>query len=350
MADKCKNIIRPLILLKACLNKKFPTTREESKVHAREDRKLAQPVKPKMKLTPEKLKEIASQQGVQRRVEYARRGPIKKTDDTTIEDLVKAFERRDDYTLVDPREFYGAIQSVNRKVLSWVTDITKGMDIGEMKETTLPTGARIKVRKLANDMYSGHLIDKSGSIDHLYDRLTIPALASQIMSVYEVYDEETENSDLLSLKAEIERLNKDIRDSKIKDGIERGEIEKRLTQVLDKIDHLEKLSNELEQDVKTVIEKEENEVKKKLLTLKNRVEEDIESKLEVVTARKAGEPGECIDCNSSPCVCYTHLSRPSIDVFPDGRVNILFKSDWNSLDKTNFLKTMKMVVDRKMKK
>lgn len=301
----------------------------------------------KPKLTPEKLSQIASQQGV-KRVVY-------KSAEEVLTSLLKAFERRDDYTLVDPREYYGALQTVSDEVMGWMKDATKGMKINDAKEHRLPVkGATLKIRKLANDMYSGWIIDRAGDINHLFDRLTLPALATQVMAAYEVYDKKEEPKpsadmpELRSLKDEITRLNGELKAAKSKSEV--VNVEERIKSIIDSIDKLTESHEKISSTHDRLVERtqtEINSIHSKLKDLKGKLEPEEAAVPEVVTAHKVGEPGKCEDCNASPCVCYGHLPRPAIEVKPNGTVNIIFKSEWSSLDRLNFLKSMKLVVDRR---
>lgn len=303
------------------------------------------------------------------------RGQLIRSEQEVIEELLKAYERRDDYTMIDPREFYGALQTVNKRVMEWVSKATKGMKVNESRQVNLPVeGALLKVRKLANDMYSGWLIDKAGDINHLYDRLTLPALASQIMSIYEVYDpDEKENKpSLRSLKQEIELLNGELKD--VKSTSTHLDVEERIKTLIDSIDKLtDSNTKQIEAHDKLVsrTEAEINGVHDKLKRLQGLVSDEVQAlradphspefnangtladkDLDVpnqIAVRRVGEPGMCSDCGSNPCKCYTHLTKPTIEVAPGGKITIFFKSDWNSLDKMNFLGTMKMVADKKRK-
>jgi hypothetical protein len=46
---------------------------------------------------------------------------------------------------------------------------------------------------------------------------------------------------------------------------------------------------------------------------------------------------------------YNYLSRPNIEISPNGKIKITFNSDWMPMDKENFLKDMKAKVVKKDK-
>ena len=279
------------------------------------------------------------------------RGTLIRSEQNQILDLLKAFERRDDYTLVDPREFYGALQAVNKRVLSWVQDASKGLKIGDSRDFNLPIdGVILKIRKIAGDLYSGWILDKIGDIEHLYDRISLPVLATQIMSVYEVYDG-GETSNLRSIHSELSSINQDLKEKKQKPKA----LKERLHNLIANLTRIDQMSADsrakhVEAHNKLVdrTEGELNNIHVKLKNLRDAfTPPEVDSQPDVMAVRRLGRPGPCTDCGSPKCQCYLHLTKPCIEIEPSGKVTIMFKSDWNSLDKVNFLKSMKYVMEKK---
>lgn len=253
--------------------------------------------KPKSKKGPskEQAKEYIHSQSSKSLPESAH-----KSEQEILEKLLKAYERRDDYTLVDPREFYGAVQSMNKRLMNWLIRIVENMNQGESKTVPMPMEeAKLHIRKLAGDMYSGWLIDKIGNIDHLFDRITLPVLSTQIMSVYEVYDSKQNEKD------EIDKLN-DLH-SKIQD------------------------------------------LHDKIRGFKDNGEGSIKPQQETIEVQKLSDPEKCSDCGCSDCNCYSYLSKPTVYIEPNGKIKITFDKDWSHMDKSNFLKSMKYIINKKKK-
>ena len=46
---------------------------------------------------------------------------------------------------------------------------------------------------------------------------------------------------------------------------------------------------------------------------------------------------------------FMYLTRPHVEIEPNGKMRILFKSDWNSMDQTHFLKDIRVRALRKIK-
>ncbi len=44
---------------------------------------------------------------------------------------------------------------------------------------------------------------------------------------------------------------------------------------------------------------------------------------------------------------YCYLSKPSIEISPNGKIRIVFSHDWNPMDQENFMKDMKAKVVKK---
>lgn len=353
----------------------------------REDRALPKqpnpkPAKPKTKITMDWIKEQKKKLAP---------GAFKRSDEDEwdLERLNKAFERRDDYTLVDPREFYGALEHINSQVMGWVKEATKDMKDGDTRDYPLPFEDKkvvLKVRKLMNDMYSGYLIDKSGDINHLFDRVSLPVLATQIMSAYEVYpdkiegvaddigalaekeleeskenpsekDEEKLESDILhSMKQQLLEIN-----TKLKSGKLDKETKSQMLILVDKLSSVARVIKELQEheEAEEPVEVEEvdalKRIRRKLEALKNQVPEVVQepavlSSGPVVVAPMPESPPKCHDCGMASCVCYNHLSKPMIEIMPSGKISIFFKSDWQNQDKVTYLKGMKYAILEKHNK
>jgi len=315
-----------------------------------ESNKIAAPKK--KTLTPEMIQQLATKQGVKRKIVKNPLAPsTKKASEDHFPTLTKFFGRRDDYTQVDPRELYGALETANPKLLKWMVNLTSEMKDDDVKtvKVSMRPEYKLTIRKITTDMYSGHVSKADDAeVIHLYDRLTIPALVTQIMSVCEIYEA---SNDLENLYGEIKHINAEIK--QLKEGKSRREdIESKLSGIIERLSGIDKLAPDDDEKVAEIkppkAETEEKEliqeVQDKLSTLKDKVtgeiEELIEPAPEVLPVKRISEAKFCSDCNSNPCVCYSHLSSPTIEISPVGHIKIFFKSDWNQLDKNGFCKTM----------
>ena len=322
------------------------------------EKKIADKTIPKKTPTATEPKKI---EPTKRRSAKNIRGALRSSE-KEANSLLKAFERRDDYSLVDPREYYGALQTVNKRVLEWLSSAVSEMNDNEVKTIPLPVkGAKVKVRKIMGDMFSGFIIDKTGDIKHLYDRLTLPALASQICAVYEIYTPEKEEKfeesprSLHSLREEIESINGELKGLKTKK--DKDLVGLRLKGLIDNLAGLQEMVEGHQKEHAghkeefTSIHGKLEELKSKLPTTAPQppVVDEPPAMDDKVPVKQVGEPGNCDDCGCKPCKCFLHLPRPTIEIEPNGKVIIFFKSDWSDLDKLNFMKSMRYVVDKKRK-
>jgi hypothetical protein len=80
----------------------------------------------------------------------------------------------------------------------------------------------------------------------------------------------------------------------------------------------------------------------KLRELQSKVEE-LERRPEKVEAFSTNPPNkdEIIDN------FYPYLTKPKIEIMPNGKITIMFGSDWQHLEKENFLKDMRAKVIKK---
>jgi len=338
------------VFLKAFFDKSadFPVIGGEGKAATRIESKIPKATTPASKPPVKPKKSAKNIRGMAIKCESAK--------------LIKAFERlTDGMTLVDPREYYGALGSVSKRVLEWLKGQVADMKANETKTIDLPVkGAKLKVRKLAGDMYSGWVVDKKGDIEHLFDRLTLPALASQVMAVYEVYNPEEDNKfepeapkELHTLKEEIESINAELKS--LKNKKDKAIVGKRLRVLIEDLANLhEKVENHKEEHQTHI-----SDVHQKLEELRGMfkpneaappVEDEQPEISDKVEAKQIGEPEKCPDCGRNPCQCFLHLPRPVIEVRPNGCVTVMFKSEaWTTLDKLNYCKAMKYIISKKRK-
>lgn len=342
----------------------FPLIGADKRINTKIDKpKIA---KPKKKLTPEILNAIARTQGTKRKI-YT-----KSEKEQDLETLEKFFGRRDDYTMIDPRELYGALQAVSPKFLKWLNDSLSGMEIDETKDIVIPKGKphTLKVRKLEQDMYSGSMFEAgSEDLKHNFEKLTIPALATQIMSICEIYSEDEE--ELQNLYGEIKDVNESIKDLKQGKGGERKKVETKLNGIIDRLAEIEEVIRSSKVDEKVDIPDEpkanvddplvqdayaaldeigeqstmSDGIRAKLKQLKDEIDKDVpdedEPSPEPVAVKRIDEnPPKCRFCGCAPCKCFIHLSKPTIKISPTGHIEITFSKDWNHLDRTGFMKSM----------
>lgn len=242
---------------------------------------------------------------------------------------------------------------------------TKDMSDEDFKDVLLDNYI-LKIRKHANDIYSGRVYDGQKMV-HQFQNRSLPEVCAQLMSVFEWYDPEDEGIfDLIDedalpddaihggLKAlideydrhnianiydEVERIRMEIRNGA---AVDLQQVEGRMMKLFDK---LEGFTREVAAKHNELCEEAGNELtelENKLLQLQQKVEE-LEKKPETVEAVSSSpkNPEKVYDDS------YMYLSRPQVIVEPSGRIRITFGEDWTPMEKENYLHDMKARVVKK---
>ncbi len=71
---------------------------------------------------------------------------------------------------------------------------------------------------------------------------------------------------------------------------------------------------------------------------------------DVLMVKSLGSIERCTDCNLAQCICFSHLSKPSVTLGKDGLIKVEFGSDFNNFDKLSYLKYMRYVITKKLEK
>jgi len=261
-----------------------------------------------------------------------------------VDDLKKAYERWiDGQTLVDPREHYGALATVDKELLVDLTRHVKGLNDWETTEYNIPgTELICHMRRLNWDFYSGYVTDEKGNQTHLFDRLSLPVLATQLMGVCEMYDTGTATSEepkkdqegilALQLQLQIQSISKEVSALKQRhEDTQHAEVTGKLSTLISKLDFLDKLIADSHKENVQKKEQAEPDVLAKLHQLSDMFREAPQTK--EVMVHKTGEPELCEDCEADPCACYSHLSKPKIEKSENGSFKIVFGDDFSPLDK-----------------
>lgn len=258
-------------------------------------------------------------------------------------DLKKAFERRDDYTLVDPREYYGALGTADKDFLSELKGVVDDIPIGSSEDVNIPgQKTQLRIRKLANDMYSGWTIDENGDITHLFDRLTLPAVASQIKATQELYEGSEKKEEKESLKEKIKNLSEEVKNHKS------DSLAIKMGRLIEKLSHLNELATENTKTINVLKDKMEKEPSDSVLSKLEYLSKLSAKCPKKVLVSKTGTPDKCEGCGNEECDCFRHLSKPSIQKSENGKLIIHFGDDYNTHDRINFLKQMKFKLEKGM--
>ena len=261
-----------------------------------------------------------------------------------------------------------ALRLIGNGLFRRVRESVLGMGDEDFKDVHLDNYT-VSIRKHMNDVYSGRVSD-GHKIVYQFTNKSLPELTVALMSVFEWYLPEDEaDLDLLdegalpddaiegginelvenykrhnigNIYAEMETIRSQIRHGM---AVDLQQVEARIMSLFDK----------LEECVQDIVGKhnhlaqqaggELDELERKLRELQSKIEE-MEKKPETVEAYSSN-PADKEAVHSDH---YSYLSKPRIEIEPTGKIIINFSSDWQHLEKENFLRDMRAKVIKKASK
>ena len=252
-----------------------------------------------------------------------------------------------------------SLKLVGNGCFRFLRNAVDGMQDEDFKEIKLDNHI-ISLRRHMSDVYSGRISD-GHKVVHQFTNKSLPALCADIMSVFEWYhgededlfdilDEEalsddaihgglahlTENykkQNLANIYTEMENIREEIRHGH---AVDLQQVEEKMMRLFDK---LEEVTHKIVESHNKLNEDAGNDVlalENKLRELANRVDE-LGKKPEAVEAyqTKPISGDKVYDSH------YMYLSRPEIQIEPNGKIKICFSKDWTDMEKSNFLTDMK---------
>ena len=251
-----------------------------------------------------------------------------------------------------------ALKLVGNGMFRKLRSIVKDMKDEDFKDVLIDTYT-VSIRKHMNDVYSGRVSD-GHKVVYQFTNKSLPEMTAAMMSVFEWYVPEDENIlDMLDHKApddhihggitnlienykrhnianiytEMETIRGEMRNGM---AVDLQQIEGRIMTLFDKLEevvhNLAGQHNKLAEDAGHEVD----ELDRKLRELANKIDE-MSNKPEKIEAYSSNPPDKdrIIDEH------YPYLSRPTIEIAPNGKITIMFQSDWQHLEKENFLKDMR---------
>lgn len=224
----------------------------------------------------------------------------------------------------------------------------------------------LSIRKHINDVYSGRINDGHKQV-HQFQNRSLPALTAELMSVFEWYlpedepelnllDEGTLADDAIhgginelmtnykrhniaEIYHEMENIREEIRHGA---AVDLQQVESRIMSLFDK---LEEHVHEITGKHNSLLHEADGEL------------EMIESKIRDLQVKidELGKKPMSVEAYSTHPVKhdeilendYPYLTRPSIEISPNGKIRIVFSQDWTSLDQENLLRDMRAKAIRK---
>jgi 8-oxo-dGTP pyrophosphatase MutT (NUDIX family) len=235
----------------------------------------------------------------------------------------------------------------------------KDMKDEDFKDVTLDTYT-LSIRKHMNDVYSGRVNDGHKQVFQFTNK-SLPELTAALMSVFEWYmPEDQEALDLVdeanlpddaihgglhnlienykrhnvgNIYEEMETIREQIRNGV---AVDLQQVEAKILKLFDKLEEVVHTVSSKHNQLAGDAGREMDELERKLRELQNKLEE-MEKKPEVVEAYSSNPANkdEVLDN------FYPYLSKPRIEIMPSGKITIRFDSDWQNLEKENFLQDLR---------
>lgn len=245
--------------------------------------------------------------------------------------LKKAFTQADGETMTDPREHQP--QSVDQSLMAWGAQKLSPLKIDDLAQFAINQRI-VKIRKVLDDLYSGW-VEYQGKQIHHFEKLTLPALLTQLQSKLELYGKEKEL--MADQEKKIEMPAKDL-----------IEEHKKLISVLESPSHKDDLEEAKEQrkelaGYEAEAKKPEVSIAKKIKKLRQKLDETKETIATKDLISGIEDPAkECPACERGvdSCICYMNLPAPRVE-FDGKKLTIFFKGEWNEEDRLNFMSDIK---------
>ena len=286
-----------------------------------------------------------------------------------LEDLKKNIVRSEAGSDVVHATTHGDnLKLVGNGVFRMLRKATKGMTDEDFRELKVDTYT-LKIRKHVNDVYSGRILDGNKQV-HQFTNKSLPSVSVELMSVFEWYLPEDAHElelvddlhdddinggmqsmideyykhNITNIYCEMENIRSEIRQSH---AVDLQQVEQKIMKLFDKLEstmlhHADK-HNDFTSEAGTHID----EVHDKLRELQCKIDELSRKPTHIEAVSK--DPTAPENPAKIHQEGYMYLTKPEIEIEPGGKMRILFKSDWNHMDQSNYLKDLRARALRKIK-
>lgn len=251
-----------------------------------------------------------------------------------------------------------ALRIVGNGTFRMLRDAVKDMGDEDVRDIKIDT-CTLSIRKHVNDVYSGRVTDGHKQI-HQFTNKSLPAVATELMSIFEWYLPEDEKElevvddseldenviegglnelierykkhNIVNIYSEMENIREELRHGV---AVDIQQVEQRMMKLFDKLEST--LLNVVDNHNKLNIDAGDavDALEEKLKALQEKIEQV--SKQPVTVDAYSSSPSDDKKVHQK---FYPYLSRPSVTISPDGHIKIAFDSDWTHLERENFLKDM----------
>jgi 8-oxo-dGTP pyrophosphatase MutT (NUDIX family) len=258
-----------------------------------------------------------------------------------------------------------ALRLVGNGMFRTLRNIVKDMQDEDFKEVMLDTYT-ISIRRHMSDVYSGRVNDGHKTV-YQFTNKSLPELTAALMSVFEWYlpeDEKElhllEDSDLPddaihgglhelvenykrhnlgNIYEEMETIREQMRNGM---AVDLQQVEQKIMRLFDKLEETMHDMTGKHNQLAEMVGKDIDELEMKLRELQSKIEsvDKIPQKVEAYSSNPANKDRVHDEY-------YSYLSKPKIEISPNGKITIMFAQDWQDLEKENFLKDMRARVINK---
>ena len=249
-------------------------------------------------------------------------------------------------------------QMIGSGAMKFLQDAVQGMQ--EEAPRDIPFDSHIiSIRKHFDGTYSGRILDGHKTV-HKFINCTLQTIALNMMGLFEWYSPEDEGlvgdlstevpdgvivdgiknlsdeykkNNLASIYTEMENIRKEIRNGV---AIDVQQVESRITKLFDKLEEYVSKVASKHNELTRAVGSEIDELEIKIRELQTKVEQlgKVPSKVEAIQTKPV-DPDRVLDEE------YCYLSKPQIEISPNGKIKITFPDDWQDLEKENLLRDLR---------
>jgi ADP-ribose pyrophosphatase YjhB (NUDIX family)/Txe/YoeB family toxin of Txe-Axe toxin-antitoxin module len=252
-----------------------------------------------------------------------------------------------------------ALKLVGNGMFRRIRDAVKDMSDEDFKDVQFDTYT-ISIRKHINDVYSGRVNDGHKMV-YQFTNKSLPELTAALMSVFEWYLPEDENDlsvlqddklhddavhgginelienykrhNIGSIYQEMETIREQLRNGV---AVDLQQVEAKIMALFDKLESAMHDISGKHNLLAQSIGKDMDELEMKLRELQSKIE-DVNKTPAVIEAYSANPANK----DKVHDAYYSYLSKPKIEISPNGKITISFSQDWQDMEKENFLKDMR---------
>jgi 8-oxo-dGTP pyrophosphatase MutT (NUDIX family)/Txe/YoeB family toxin of Txe-Axe toxin-antitoxin module len=253
-----------------------------------------------------------------------------------------------------------ALRLVGNGMFRTLRRVVEGMQDEEFKDVMIDTYT-MSIRRHMSDVYSGRVNDGHKTV-YQFTNKSLPELTAALMSVFEWYmpedekelhmlddatlDDDAVHGGLHHLIEEYKRHNigdiyeemESIRET-MRNGVavDLQQIEARIMGLFDKLEDTVHEVTSKHNHLAQAVGKEMDELEAKLRELQSKINDPAPSPqtIEAFSTNPANK-------DKVHDEYYSYLTKPRIEIQPNGKITISFAQDWQDLEKENFLRDMRV--------